>query len=122
MTIMSQYEATETSPLLGKTSSILSDPGDALNGVPPSTAETNGHRSEQAKPAEDEESHRREDRTPQYEGMPEVKKKLKYILPAIGIGVSQIRDYSSNTSLTALDLSRRCRSNHHRLLLWEDWK
>jgi len=88
---MSQREATETSPLLGKPTTILPDPADAPNGAPPGIVGTNRQSYEDPKPVEDEESQRNEDRTPQYEGMPEVKKKLKYILPAIGIGVGLLQ-------------------------------
>ena len=86
---MSQEQLTESSPLLGKTSDIVRDAGDAQNGVPASNAKSsNGHTDRAPDPSQDEESQGSDSRVLQYEGMPEVKKKLKYILPAIGIGVS----------------------------------
>ncbi len=79
-------EVTETSPLIAKSS--VPDPVGTANGIPPSANKANGIRGEDQKPAEDEESQRSdEERAAQYQGMPEVKAKLKYILPAIGIGV-----------------------------------
>jgi hypothetical protein len=73
--------ATETSPLLQKTdiAAIESAGGVAANG----TAET-------AVPdgSEIERQPSNEDRQKQYEGMPEVKKKLPIIMPALAIGVS----------------------------------
>ena len=84
--MVDREEATETSPLLAKSSAP--DPVGAANGIPPSAAEANGHRREDQKPAEDAESQPSDaERAAQYEGMPDVKAKLKYILPAIGIGV-----------------------------------
>ncbi|KAK4690379.1 hypothetical protein P7C71_g6395, partial [Lecanoromycetidae sp. Uapishka_2] len=65
---MSQHAVSETSPLLGKQSSVLPDAGDAPNGAPPSTLEGNGHSNGQMKPAEDEESQTSEDSAPPYEG------------------------------------------------------
>ncbi len=77
-------EATETSPLLAKSS--VPDPTGTANGTLPS--EPNGLLREDQRAAEDDENHRSDpERAAQYEGMPEVKAKLKYILPAIGIGV-----------------------------------
>lgn len=93
---MSQHEATETSPLLGKASAILPDAGDAPNGASPSTIQAGEHSNGQVKSAEHEESQSIEDIRPQYEGMPDVKKKLKYILPALSIGVSIIQEMILN--------------------------
>ncbi len=79
-------EATETSPLIAKSS--VPDPVGTANGIPPSTTEANGLGRVDQKPAEDEERQQSDpERAAQYQGMPEVKAKLKYILPAIGIGV-----------------------------------
>lgn len=87
---MTHDEATESSPLLGKTNSLLPDPGDAPYGTPPSTIGSNGHSIGGTKPVEDEECQPSKDREHQYEGMPEVRKKMKYIMPAISIGVSHL--------------------------------
>ena len=74
---------TETSPLLATPTNPLPEPGDAPNGVL-----ANGTANGVVKPGDDEERQAGAgDRTPQYEGMPEVKKQLKYIVPAIAIGV-----------------------------------
>ena len=85
---MKPREATETSPLLPL--STVASPDSALtpNGVPPGqagvTVPHNGH----SKPLEDEENQKNgENRGHQFEGMPDVKKKLWYIVPAVGIGV-----------------------------------
>lgn len=71
----STIEATETSPL-------LPDPG---SGIAPEGADHSEHATE------DEANLERQDtlqgRQKQYEGMPEVRKQLPYIVPAVGIGV-----------------------------------
>lgn len=85
---MEHQEATETSPLLAKPTTALPDPGLSPKSVPPSETENAGHVDEGPKPVEDEESQSNdEDRGHQYEGMPDVKAKLLYIVPAVGIGV-----------------------------------
>ena len=85
---MERQEATETSPLLAQSTTTLPDPGLTPNSVPPSEIEATAHRDGESKPAEDEESHGiSKDRVQQYQGLPEVKAKLRYIVPAIGIGV-----------------------------------
>ena len=77
---MERQEATETSPLLAPYITALPDPGLTPNGVPPSEIEPTAHR--------DGESHSiSKDRGQQYQGLPEVKAKLRYIVPAVGIGV-----------------------------------
>ena len=85
---MERQEATETSPLLVKPTTALPDPGLTPNSVPPSEIGSTGHLAGDTKPAEDEERQSNgEDRGPQYEGMPDMKAKLGYIVPAVGIGV-----------------------------------
>lgn len=85
---MEHHEATETSPLLAKPNTALPDPGLAPNSVPPSETGATGHQSEGMKLADDEESQSTDgDRGHQYEGIPDVKAKLLYIVPAVGIGV-----------------------------------
>ncbi len=80
--------ATETSPLLAKPIITLLESGDAPNGVLPNGGSSNGTLDDPPKPGEDEERQANDgERSPQYEGMPEVKKKLKYIVPAVAIGV-----------------------------------
>ena len=85
---MEHPEATDTSPLLAKPSTALPDPGLTPNGVPPCETEGAGHQSVGTKPVDDEESQSNDhNRGHQYEGMPDVKAKLLYIVPAVGIGV-----------------------------------
>ena len=97
---MEHQEATETSPLLAKPTTVLPDPGLSPNSVPPSETEDAGHQNGGTKPAEDEESQSNdENRGHQYEGMPDVKAKLLYIVPAVGIGVrpsSSLHEVASN--------------------------
>ena len=85
---MDRREATEDSPLLGQPESAPNAAGEACNGTITGIGDANGVQNGLLKPAEDEESQRDggEDAT-QYQGMPEVKAKLAYILPAISIGV-----------------------------------
>lgn len=79
-------EATEASPLLAESS--VPDPVNGANGSPPLAVEANGISKKRQKPAGEEESQNSDaERAAQYEGMPDVKAKLKYILPAVGIGV-----------------------------------
>ena len=63
-----------------------------------------------------------ESRAAQFKGQPEIRKQLKYIIPAVSIGVIQ-------TSINKFDLANRieglfvcCRPNHHYLQLWQNWK
>ena len=85
---MERHEATEDSPLLGQHESAPNAAGDRRNGSLLNNAEVNGAHNGFVKPPEDEESQRDggEEAT-QYQGMPEVKAKIAYILPAISIGV-----------------------------------
>nr|QWW20882.1 MFS transporter [Cladonia macilenta] len=85
---MDRHDATEESPLLGQSESPVNDAGEYRNGTITNSGDANGAQNGLVKPAEDEESQKdgREDAT-QYQGMPEVKAKLAYILPAISIGI-----------------------------------
>ena len=85
---MDRHDATEESPLLGQPGSPVNAAGEYRNGTITNAGDANGAQNGLVKPAEDEESQKdgREDAT-QYQGMPEVKAKLVYILPAISIGV-----------------------------------
>ena len=85
---MKPQEATETSPLLAKSTVALPDTGLTSNSVPPSEVGVIDAQNGHSKPVEDEESQNNgEDRGHQFEGMPDVKAKLWYIVPAVGIGV-----------------------------------
>ncbi|KAL8936655.1 MAG: hypothetical protein Q9211_004078 [Gyalolechia sp. 1 TL-2023] len=77
-------EPTEASPLLPKPSDTLSEARDAPNGALPDVSGTDGQTNGAVKQGDDEES---QDHVTEYQGMPEVKAKLKYILPAIAIGI-----------------------------------
>lgn len=77
-------EPTETSPLLRKPYGVLPEPGDAPNGSLPNGSGIDGRTKRKVKDGGDEES---QDRVTGYQGMPEVKARLKYILPAIAIGI-----------------------------------
>ena len=85
---MDRHDATEESPLLGQPESPVNAADEHRNGTITSAGDANGAQNGLVKSAEDEESQKdgREDAT-QYQGMPEVKAKLAYILPAISIGV-----------------------------------
>ncbi|KAL9038988.1 MAG: hypothetical protein Q9214_005061, partial [Letrouitia sp. 1 TL-2023] len=81
-------EPTETSPLLRHPSSLLQEPGGTTNGLLPDGTGDGHLVSGDAKPI-DPEQHVEEDhdREVQYQGMPEVKARMKYIMPALSIGV-----------------------------------
>lgn len=115
----------ETSPLLGRPAATLPDPGDAPNGVLSNGTFSNGGVSAPVKPDDDEERQEGDgDRSPQYEGMPEVKKKLKFIVPAIAIGVCDpthhLRWRQDADGTPGLPFRRR--SNDHSVELWQDWQ
>ena len=85
---MERHEATENSPLLRQHKSAPDTVGEGRNGSIANHGEVNGVPNGFVKPAEDDESHRDSgEEATQYQGMPEVKAKLAYILPAISIGV-----------------------------------
>ncbi|KAL8687885.1 MAG: hypothetical protein Q9218_006065, partial [Villophora microphyllina] len=78
-------EPTEVSPLLRKASNIAPEPIDATTGALPNTSGISGQPHGNIKDGQDEE--RQEEEVTEYQGMPEVKEKLKYIVPAIAIGI-----------------------------------
>ena len=78
--------SSETSPLLSKATDGPLERHGASNGSLSSPVEAN----DSAKPTDEEQQHDAEDREGQYEGMPEAKQQLKYIVPAIAIGVSYL--------------------------------
>ncbi|KAL9014758.1 MAG: hypothetical protein Q9173_000595 [Seirophora scorigena] len=77
-------EPTETSPLLKKLSHVPPEPEDAPHGSFPQGSSSDGQTDDPSKHGGDVESH---DHVTEYQGMPEVKEKLKYILPALAIGI-----------------------------------
>ena len=85
---MDRHEATEDSPLLRQHEYAPNAVGEGRNASIAYNREVNGVHNGFVKPAEDEESQRDGgDEATQYQGMPEVKAKLAYIVPAISIGV-----------------------------------
>lgn len=77
-----QHEPSETSSLLIKPAGVLPEAVHAPIGPLPYGTEANRN----GKPGNDGERQQEEDQMP-YQGMPDVKRRMKYILPAIGIGV-----------------------------------
>ena len=76
----------ETSPLIPNSRSTPQSP--APNGIIPNDVGSNGQAREDNKSVDEEEAYNDEEgRERQYQGLPEVKKQLKYIVPAIAIGV-----------------------------------
>ena len=101
---MTHTKPTETSPLLPKPATDYLEAGDAPNGPLPNGSEhheasANGKANGSIKDDNHDDEERQQgvdsERVNQYEGMPEVKKQLKYILPAIAIGVSLFFDQCS---------------------------
>lgn len=80
-------EPTERSPLLSESSTTYLDAGDAPDGSIPSDNNINGHDKNVSDGSTEERQDTDDERVAQYEGMPEVKKQLKYILPAVTIGI-----------------------------------
>ena len=76
--------ASETSPLLPKAPPT---PSDGSQAALPSATDTNGSIDDPKKTQDEERQQDDEDREVQYQGMPDVRKKLGYILPALAIGV-----------------------------------
>ncbi|KAL9018750.1 MAG: hypothetical protein Q9185_003980 [Variospora sp. 1 TL-2023] len=77
-------EPSETSPLLRKLSYVPPEPEHEADGSLPKGSSIDGQTDDLSKHGGDEES---QDCVTEYQGMPEVKEKLKYILPAIAIGI-----------------------------------
>ena len=84
---MADHEPTESSPLLSSASTAYFEPADAPEGPLASSTGGDGHSTGKTMNGDEEGQLPEDGRTHQYEGMPEVKKQLKYILPAIAIGV-----------------------------------
>jgi hypothetical protein len=82
-------QPTETSPLLPRSdqqnTEIATPPIDASSGIAPEGAEV--HDATSAIDGGDLERHASNGETSRHVGMPEVKKRMKYIFPAVAIGV-----------------------------------
>ena len=88
-------EPSEASPLLGGPPLLINylEAGDAPNGPLPSNVQAQGHALGNSRlgEGEDESEHGQQETSAEpnhYDGMPEVKKQLKWIFPAISLGVS----------------------------------
>ncbi len=81
----------ETSPLLPKVTKVLPESGDAREGTLPSTTEANNHINGSTKSQDEERQDDEGDREVQFKGMPDVRERLKYILPALAIGVCVLK-------------------------------
>ena len=81
--------ASETSPLLPKGKTLSSEPAETPNRILSNTNYTNIHAQEDLKSINEEQgkSNGEENNDEQYQGLPEVKKQLRYIIPAVAIGV-----------------------------------
>ncbi|KAG7010080.1 hypothetical protein G7Y79_00001g003520 [Physcia stellaris] len=81
--------ASETSPLLPKGKTLSSEPAETPNRVLSNTNCTNIHAQEDLKSINEEQgkSNGEENNDEQYQGLPEVKKQLRYIIPAVAIGI-----------------------------------
>ena len=101
------------------------EPGDAPAGVLPST---DGSLTKYASISKgefgDEESQLSEideERKVQFEGIPEVKSQLKWILPAVSIGVGTLGHIMTyNVESVTPDLPLCWGSDHYRLELWQN--
>ena len=119
---MTSNEPTETSPLLPKPVQVV-ETGDASEGPLPSGSEVVRHTNAVAKSNDVEGQDGAEDgkTATQYQGMPEVKKRLKYIVPAVSIGVgAQMFILQETSAEDKVDLHVRRRSNHYYIKLWKD--
>lgn len=95
---------TETSPLIPKSRSTLPQP-DAPNGTLSNGIGSNGRVQENNKSVDEEEALSDEEgRERQYQGLPEVQKQLKYILPAVAIGVWSASETRGHVMLKLADL------------------
>ena len=88
--VSANNESSETSPLLTKPINTALEPGDAPVGALPSGNEVNGHANGVSKPDDEENQVTDGDEAAPYQGMPDVKKKLKYIVPAVAVGVREV--------------------------------
>lgn len=81
-------ELPETSPLLAKPAVAIPASGVGVDGIRVNRHAASVHVTGTVKAGDDEERQGGNGAGPQpYQGLPEVKKQLKYILPAIAIGV-----------------------------------
>ncbi|MCJ1431833.1 hypothetical protein MMC27_001188 [Xylographa pallens] len=84
---MPANKPTESSPLLSGASTAYLEPADAPEGILSDSGSINGYPNKLSQDGDEERQAPETQRGAQYEGMPEVKKQLKYILPAIAVGI-----------------------------------
>ena len=84
---MPASKPTETSPLLSGASTAYLEPGDVPEGTLSDSGSINGKSKGLSQDVDEERQEADTQRGAQYEGMPEVRKQLKYILPAIAVGI-----------------------------------
>ena len=113
---ITQPEPTETSPLLGKPDQDEQALGSAA-GILPAGPELHGADEDGAEP--DLERQHSNGENFKHQGLPEVKKRMKYIFPAIAIGVSGPRKLGPDTKLNNSGLPFCCGPNAHRINLWD---
>ena len=116
-------EPSETSPLLTKPADAAQASGIDADGVQVTVDVANGHMNGTVKPGDDEERQDGNGAGPKpYQGMPEVKEQLKFIVPAIAIGVrhKNVRNMKQKANCF-VDLSCRWRPDHHCIELRQDW-
>lgn len=113
-------EPTETSPLLGQPeqSKQPTDPGVGLAPAGPESyddtdVEEDGNEGDIERQASNGDSFK-------HQGLPEVRKRMKYIFPAIAIGVSKLYRLHSHTRLNIAGLSFCSRSDPYCLNLWNN--
>jgi hypothetical protein len=86
--INTRPEPTETSPLLGKPNGQTVDPANGLTAVEPEPYDETDVEDNDNEP--DLERQPSNGETFKHQGLPEVRKRMKYIFPAIAIGVSSL--------------------------------
>ena len=116
-------EPSETSPLLAKPADAAPASGVGVDSVQVNGDAANGHANGTVKPGGDEEEGQDGNGAgPQpYQGMPEVRKQLKFILPAIAIGVrnKSTRNVKQDAN-RFLDFPFCRRPDHYRIELRQD--
>jgi len=113
---------TETSPLIPKPDQ--NHHVDPSNGIFPGGAEIYDERDESSVEVGDGGDVERQisnGDTVKHQGMPDVKEKMKYIFPAIAIGVSEQQLLSIMKKLNDSDIPCSCGSNSCGLNIWSHW-
>ncbi|KAL8982526.1 MAG: hypothetical protein Q9177_005245 [Variospora cf. flavescens] len=83
-----RHTASETSPLLPKGKNVIPEPAETPHRAFSNTSCTNGHAQENFKSVNEEQGRSNgEDNDGKYQGLPQVKKQLRYIVPAVAIGI-----------------------------------